>query len=72
MPLLVAPQSAQLHVESIRGKDDVRRRLSTLGIVPGAAIALSGLNSAGVICDVAGSRIAFDKKTASKISVSIA
>ena len=72
MPLIVAPQQRNLVIESVRGKDEVRRHLQSLGIVTGAPIQLSGIGSSGVICDVAGCRLALDRKTASKISVAIA
>lgn len=49
MPLVAAPQQKNLVVESVRGKDEVRRHLQSLGIVAGAPIQLSGIGSSGVI-----------------------
>ncbi len=54
-------------VVSISGKEEVRKYLASLGFTPGASIKAVSEASGSVILDVRGSKIAIDRKMATKI-----
>lgn len=67
MPLALADPGKLLHVEAIRGKDDVKRFLTNLGFVQGAEVILISEMNGNVIVNVMGTRVAVSKSMATRI-----
>ena len=67
LPLSMAKQGEQLVVRGIRGKDDVRRFLESLGFVEGAEVMVISELSGNVIVTVKGTRVAVSKAMASRV-----
>lgn len=67
MPLALADPGKLLHVEAIRGKDDVKRFLTNLGFVQGAEVVLISEMNGNVIVNVMGTRVAVSKSMATRI-----
>lgn len=69
MPLPFVPAGSGAVVSTVRGGQEVRRHLETLGFVEGARIAVACETAGSLIVEVKGSRVALDRRTASKVSV---
>lgn len=54
-------------VVRVSGKEDVKKFLNGLGFTPGARVSTVSVTSGNVILDLMGSKIAIDRKMASKI-----
>ena len=67
LPLSMAKQGEQMVVRGIRGKDDVRRFLESLGFVEGAEVMVISELSGNVIVTVKGTRVAVSKAMASRV-----
>lgn len=67
LPLSMAKQGEQMVVRGIRGKDDVRRFLESLGFVEGAEAMVISELSGNVIVTVKGTRVAVSKAMASRV-----
>ncbi|MBO8458334.1 MAG: ferrous iron transport protein A [Spirochaetes bacterium] len=69
MPLIMADTGKPLLIKKIGGKEDCRKFLESLGLVPGATISIISKISGNIIIQVKESRIAVNKELASKIIV---
>ena len=67
MPLTFAPLGKEGVVRELRGRDEVRRRLESLGFVPGGAVTVVAEVGGNLIVSVKGTRIALDKAMANRI-----
>lgn len=68
-PLAMAQAGELQHVTSIRGKDEVRRFLGSLGFAEGAEVTLISEMNGNVIVNVKGTRIAVSKAMAMRVYV---
>ncbi len=72
MPLPFAPEQQILIVESIDGGQDIKRRLSEMGMYIGAEVELVQSSGAGpVMIRLGGSKIAIGRGMAQKINVTV-
>lgn len=69
MPLIMAETGKTLLIKKTGGKEDCRKFLESLGLVPGASISVISKISGNIILQVKESRIAINKELASKIIV---
>ena len=69
MPLIMADTGKPLLIKKTGGKEDYRKFLESLGLVPGATISIISKISGNIIIQVKESRIAVNKELASKIIV---
>lgn len=69
MPLTMAEEGKTLLIKKTGGKEDCRKFLESLGLVPGATISIISKISGNIIIQVKESRIAVNKELASKIIV---
>lgn len=67
LPLSMAKQGEQTVVRGVRGKDDVRRLLESLGFVEGAEVMVISELAGNVIVTVKGTRVAVSKAMASRV-----
>lgn len=67
LPLSMAKQGEQTVVRGVRGKDDVRRLLESLGFVEGAEVMVISKLAGNVIVTVKGTRVAVSKAMASRV-----
>lgn len=67
IPISMARVGESGTVVSISGKEEVRKYLASLGFTPGATIRAVSEAGGNVILDVKGSKIAIDRKMATKI-----
>ena len=68
-PLAMAKTGEQQRVTAIRGKDDVRRFLGSLGFAEGAEVMLISEMNGNVIVNVKGTRVAVSKIMAMRVYV---
>ena len=68
-PLAAAGQQVPVRVCQIKGKDDTRQFLASLGFVEGAEICVVSQQGGNLIADVKGSRIALSQQMACRIMV---
>lgn len=69
MPLSVADAGGTFCIHKITGKDDTQRFLASLGFVVGASVTVISEIGGSMILRVKDSRVALDKKMASRIMV---
>ncbi len=69
MPLTLASAGKTMRIYRITGKDDVKRHLADLGFVEGVELSVVNELGGNLILNVKGTRIAVDKKMASRILV---
>lgn len=69
IPLPFVPAGSGAVVSTVRGGQEMRRHLETLGFVEGAHIAVACETAGNLIVEVKGSRVALDLRTASRVSV---
>lgn len=69
IPLPMFEQGKPCHVEMVRGKDDTKRFLGSLGFADGAEVMLISEMGGNVIVNVKGTRVAVGKAMAMKILV---
>jgi len=69
MPLTMAHTGAQSTVKKIRGKDETRRFLASLGFVEGAAVTVVSSMAGNLIINIKDSRVALSQQMASRILV---
>ncbi len=72
MPLAMMKIGDEVRVESIAGNDGTRKRLETLGFVPGTAVKVLQIAAGNMILAVHESRIALGKDVAMRIRVEAA
>lgn len=69
MPLAMVDVGEERTIVDFKGKDDVRRHLTDLGLLKGETVQVLGTNTSGLILLVKGVRIALNKGLATKIMV---
>lgn len=69
LPFLKGGQGAS--IVKIRGKEDVRRHLESMGFVPGAPIKAVSQVSGNVIVEVKGTQVALSQQAAAHIVVAL-
>ncbi len=69
MPLTMLPTGTEETVKAVRGKDDTRRFLESLGFVEGGAITVVSQMAGNVIVSIKGTRVAISKSMANRIMV---
>lgn len=69
MQLTFVQMNRPYAVKKIRGRDDVKRHLSHLGLVENANVSLCQCDGGNVIVEVKGSRLALNASVASRIEV---
>lgn len=67
IPLAMADMGKTYHVAGIRGKDEVKSFLHSLGFVDGAEVTLISSVGGDVIVNIKGTRVAISKTMATKI-----
>lgn len=63
----MAPVGRQVKVQTVRGKDEVRRFLANLGFVEGASVSVISELGGNMIVNVKDSRVALSKSMAARI-----
>ena len=69
MPLTFAKPGYTGVIQCIRGKDEARRHLESLGFVVGAAVSVVAERGGNLILQIRDSRVALDRATASRILI---
>lgn len=69
MTLSMAPEGRKVNVIKVNGKEDIRRFLSNLGFVEGAAIHVITEMNGNMIVNIKDSRVAISKAMSNKIIV---
>lgn len=72
MPLTVADKGRTFRIYKVGGKDDTQRFLESLGFVVGATVTVISEINGNMILKIKDSRVALDKKMASRIMVQAA
>jgi len=67
MPLAMAEKGKLFHVAGIRGKDNTKNFLQSLGFAEGAEVTLISEIGGDVIVNVKGTRVAISKSMATRI-----
>ena len=69
MPLTLAPAGLESTVKKIKGKDEIRRHLESLGFVEGGSVTVISQSGGNLIVNVKDARVAVSKEMASRIWV---
>lgn len=69
MLLSFSPAGSVASIKAIRGKDETRRFLESLGFVVGGDVTVVSVNGGGLIVNVKESRIALSRTMANRIIV---
>jgi ferrous iron transport protein A len=69
MPLTLAPAGLESTVKKIKGKDEIRRHLESLGFVEGGNVTVISQSGGNLIVNVKDARVAVSKEMASRIWV---
>ena len=69
MPLTFAPAGTVRTVKKIRGKDEVRRFLESLGFVEGGQVTVISQIGGSLIVNVKDARVAVSKEMANRILI---
>ncbi|MDR5587197.1 MULTISPECIES: FeoA family protein [Clostridium] len=69
MPLILANTGQSMPIKKIRGNDETKKFLSSLGFIAGETVSIISEIAGSLIIKVKGSRIALDKAMASRIIV---
>lgn len=69
MPLTLLPTGTEETVKAVRGKDETRRFLASLGFVEGGAVTVVSQMAGNVIVSIKGTRVAISKNMANRIMV---
>lgn len=69
MPLTMADAGTENTVKMVRGKDETRQFLATLGFVEGAAVTVVSSMAGNLIVSIKDSRVALSQQMASRIMV---
>ncbi|ACD51054.1 ferrous iron transport protein A [Clostridium botulinum] len=69
MPLILANTGECMPIKKIRGNDETKKFLSSLGFITGETVSIISEIAGSLIIKVKGSRIALDKSMASRIIV---
>lgn len=69
LPLSMAGQGKKAQVRSLRGNEEQKRFLQSLGFAPGTQVSIVSELSGDLIVDVKGARVALGRQVAHKIMV---
>lgn len=69
MPLTLVREGQPNIIRAIKGKDETKRFLESLGFVAGGSVTVVSVTGGNMIVDVKGSRVAIGKEMANKIMV---
>lgn len=70
MPLAMAPKGKKLILKEIIGGNNVRKRLTEMGLIPGAKFSIVSRNCSGpILIDILKTRIALGRGLAMKVMV---
>ena len=69
MQLTLAPAGLESTVKKIKGKDEIRRHLESLGFVEGGNVTVISQSGGNLIVNVKDARVAVSKEMASRIWV---
>lgn len=69
MPLIYANVNENLIIQDVKGKDEQKRFLNSLGFVKGATIKVVAKNNENLIVNIKDVRVAIGKEIAIKIMV---
>ena len=72
MPILFAPQGEKVKIVAISAGDDVKKRLTDMGLGIGSTVTLLSSAGGNLVVDVLGARVAIDRDIAMKIRVAVA
>ena len=69
MPLSFAPSGERMTVKQIRGRDDTRRFLESMGFVTGGQVTVVSKIGGNLIVEVKDTRVALSQNTAARIQI---
>lgn len=69
MPLSLSPAGSMVSIKAIKGKDETRRFLESLGFVVGGNVTVVNEINGNLIVNVKESRIAISKSMANRIMI---
>lgn len=72
MPILFAPQGEKVKIVAISAGDDVKKRLTDMGLGIGSTVTLLSSAGGNLVLDVLGARVAINRDIAMKIRVAVA
>ncbi len=72
MPILFAPQGEKVKIVAISAGDDVKKRLTDMGLGIGSTVTLLSSAGGNLVVDVLGARVAINRDMAMKIRVAVA
>ena len=72
MPILFAPQGVEVKIVAISAGDDVKKRLTDMGLGIGSTVTLLSSAGGNLVVDVLGARVAINRDIAMKIHVAVA
>lgn len=72
MPILFAPQGKKVKIVAISADDDVKKRLTDMGLGIGSTVTLLSSAGGNIVVDVLGVRVAINRDIAMKIRVAVA
>lgn len=72
MPILFAPQGEKVKIVAISAGDDVKKRLTDMGLGIGSTVTLLSSAGGNLVVDVLGARVAINRDIAMKIRVAVA
>lgn len=69
MPLAMVSKGECRTITSLAAAGDMKQRLTDMGFIPGQTVTVVGENSAGIILQIKGARLAVNRGLAQKILV---
>ena len=72
MPILFAPQGEKVKIVAISAGDDVKKRLTDMGLGIGSTVTLLSSAGGNLVVNVLGARVAINRDIAMKIRVAVA
>lgn len=72
MPIMLAPLGQKVKIVAISADDDVKKRLTDLGLAVGGYVTPLSSSGGNLVVDVLGARVAINRDVAMKIRVAAA
>ena len=69
MPIILAPLGQKVKIVAISAADDVKKRLTDIGLAIGSTVTPISSSGGSLVVDVLGARVAINKDVAMKIRV---
>ena len=69
MPLSLSPAGSEVSIKAIKGKDETRRFLESLGFVVGGSVRVISESNGDLIVNIKESRVAISRGMANRIMV---